>query len=177
MFKFILPKCNFRWERWKWNSEYRVYVSSLGNFKNEYKQNLPVKINQGGYVTIKTCAGLVLAHRLVMLTFKPIPNREAMTVDHLNHNKRDNSLANLEWVTRAENQRRAKVDYCGNQGIDEDLAGKIIARSLDKKEVKWIFNSWEDAYEFVNVKNCPFGTFVKRAKNKMSYCNYKWEEK
>lgn len=46
-----------------------------------------------------------------MLTWKPIPNAEELTVDHLNHNKRDNSLDNLEWVTKAENIRRSKQDF------------------------------------------------------------------
>jgi hypothetical protein len=45
-----------------------------------------------------------------MLTWKPIPDAENLTVDHLNHNKRDNSLYNLEWVTQKENLRRAKED-------------------------------------------------------------------
>ena len=45
-----------------------------------------------------------------MLTWKPIPDAENLTVDHLNHNKRDNSLINLEWVTFVENQARAKRD-------------------------------------------------------------------
>ena len=36
MFKIILPTINFKIERWKWNKEYRVYVSTLGHIKNEY---------------------------------------------------------------------------------------------------------------------------------------------
>ena len=37
-----------------------------------------------------------------------------MTVDHLDHNKRNNCISNLEWVTREENQERAQADivYC-----------------------------------------------------------------
>ena len=93
--KWISPRFIFKVERWKWNKEYRVYVSNLGNFKNEHKQNLPFLINQNGYIIIKTENGYKLAHRLVMLTFCPIPNAEDLTVDHKNHNKRDNSLDNL----------------------------------------------------------------------------------
>ena len=109
--KWISPRFIFKVERWKWNKEYRVYVSNLGNFKNEHKQNLPFLINQNGYIIIKTENGYKLAHRLVMLTFCPIPNAEDLTVDHLDHNKRNNSVANLEWVSEVENQRRAKKDF------------------------------------------------------------------
>lgn len=111
MCKFILPKINFKIEKWKYNKEYRIFVSTLGNFKDEHKNNMPIKINSStGYVVINTPYGIKQAHRLVMLTFKPIPNAENLTVDHKNHNKRCNELSNLEWISREENQRKAKED-------------------------------------------------------------------
>lgn len=111
---FMLPTISLRIERWKFNKDYGIYVSTLGNFKDRYKRRLPIKITQGGYCMVKTEASSQpwkLAHRVVMLTWKPIPDAENLTVDHLNHNKRDNSIANLEWVTQEENSRRAKEDY------------------------------------------------------------------
>ena len=111
MFKFILPTFNFNIERWKWNKEYRVYVSNMGHFRDEHKRLIQIRITNGGYVSIKTAAGMKYAHRLVMLTWRPIPNAEDLTVDHLDHNKRNNSVANLEWVSEAENHRRAKKDF------------------------------------------------------------------
>ena len=107
----IFPKLIFKVEKWKFNKDFGVYVSTLGNFKDRHKRNLPIKINQQGYCTIQTERGNVFAHRLVLFTWKPIPNAEQLTVDHLNHNKRDNSLTNLEWVTKEENYRRAVNDY------------------------------------------------------------------
>jgi hypothetical protein len=46
-----------------------------------------------------------------MLTWRPTANAENLTIDHLDHNKRNNALTNLEWVTREENVRRAEADY------------------------------------------------------------------
>ena len=109
----ILPTISLRIERWKFNKEYGIYVSTLGNFKDRYKRRLPIKIEHNGYCKVKTEAphgAWKFAHRLVMLTWKPIPDAENLTVDHLNHNKRDNSLANLEWVTAKENHSRAARD-------------------------------------------------------------------
>lgn len=100
----------FKIERYKWNKEYGIYVSNLGNFKDRYKRRLPIMVRNGGYLSVKTERGIKSAHRLVMLTWKPIPNAEILTVDHLDHNKRNNSLSNLEWVTKAENKRRAARD-------------------------------------------------------------------
>ena len=83
MIKFIMPKLLLNIERWKWNDDFRVYVSNMGHFKNEYKKPLSVFIDKKGYCKIKTVCGLKSAHRLVMLTWCPIPNAEDLTVDHL----------------------------------------------------------------------------------------------
>lgn len=133
MFKFILPRFIFRMERWKWNKEYRVYVSNMGHFMDEHKKIIPIRVNRGGYVGIKTSYGFILAHRLVMRTWRPTANMENLTVDHLDHNKRNNSIENLEWVTREENFRRACEDY-----IDEN-----------KKPTRTVFQA-EDFYPVIN---------------------------
>lgn len=44
-----------------------------------------------------------LVHRLVLSTFSPIENMELYDVNHINGNKLDNRLENLEWCTRSEN--------------------------------------------------------------------------
>ena len=116
----MLPNFIFKVEKWKFNKDYGVYVSTLGNFKDRHKRLLPIKVDQKGYCAVRTEQGYVKAHRLVMFTWKPIPNAEKLTVDHLNHNKRDNSVMNLEWVTRKENQRRAKLDHVKTEDSIED---------------------------------------------------------
>ena len=87
---FMLPTISLRIERWKFNKDYGIYVSTLGHFKDRHKRLLPIKISQGGYYLVKTEAPdypWKLAHRLVMLTWKPIPDAENLTVDHLDPNK------------------------------------------------------------------------------------------
>lgn len=46
-------------------------------------------------------------HRLLMITYKPIENPEQMQVDHIDCDKLNNNLDNLEWVTKKENTHRA----------------------------------------------------------------------
>ena len=170
--RIMLPNFILRVERWKWNKEYRVYVSTLGNFKDEHKNNIPVKINQKGYVYVKTSYGLKAAHRLVMFTWKPIPNAESLTVDHLNHNKRDNSIYNLEWVSREENLKRAEADLV----VASDLAFRIIR--FGKKHS---FNTMTEAIAFVHKKNGGMGAdeviekrIINAIDNKKEYCGGKW---
>ena len=100
----------FKIERYKWNKEYRVYVSNLGHFKDEHKKLIAPKVQQNGYLVIKTPYGFKSAHRLVMLTWRLIPNAEELTVDHLDHNKRNNELINLKRVTEEVNSARATED-------------------------------------------------------------------
>ena len=127
----IFPTISLRIERWKFNKDYGVYVSTLGNFKDRYKRNLPIKIDRDGYCRVYTeCPHpWKAAHRLVMLTWKHIPDAENLTVDHLNHNKRDNSLANLEWVTEEENHKRANEDYLPDVGMQPP---KLVSPFSDK---------------------------------------------
>lgn len=176
MIKFILPKFQFRVEKWKWNKEFRIYVSNLGNFKDEHKNNVPVKINNGGYVMVKTPYGYKSAHRLVMLTFKPIPNAEDLTIDHLNHNKRENSVFNLEWVTQEENLLRAKKDFINIAPNKAQFISVIKSGKSTFKDIKEAAKFCQNAY---NMKDVPIETITKRInnaiKNNHNYCGRNWK--
>lgn len=50
-----------------------------------------------------------IVHRLVMLAFKPNVNSSSLEVNHLDHNRGNNYLYNLEWVTSVENKRYASA--------------------------------------------------------------------
>ena len=113
----MFPTIKLNIERWKYNPTFELYVSNMGHIRNKSKADIAPKIMENGYVVVYvngSINGYMLLHRVVMLTWKPTPEAEKLTVDHLDHNKRNNALSNLEWVTFEENQRRAKVDYIGN---------------------------------------------------------------
>lgn len=46
-------------------------------------------------------------HRLILETFSPIDNMSEMQVNHIDGNKANNKLENLEWVTPKENTHHA----------------------------------------------------------------------
>ena len=137
----IFPTLHIEFEKWKFNKEYGVWVSNFGNFKDIHKRPIPKKIySQNGYVSVKTKHGNRMAHRLVMYTWCPIEDREAFTVDHLDHNKRNNRVDNLEWVSQAENIIRANDDIVASpiptiinataEPTDRDT-GKILEEGND----------------------------------------------
>jgi hypothetical protein len=123
---------HFSFERWKFNKEYGLYVSSLGRVKDRHKKLMQVSITNNGYCFVTNEYDKnVYVHRLVMMTFNPVKNYGILTVDHLNHNKRDNSLKNLEWVTAEENLRRAVRDYIPGTSIRANGIRIISAPTID----------------------------------------------
>lgn len=188
MLNFILPKLCLKVEKWKWNKEYRVYVSNFGQFKNEHKQPLPIKIASNGYCMVPTITGLKLAHRVVMLTWVPIPNAEELTVDHLDHNKRNNAVDNLEWVTKEENWKRAVEDFV--HFIEEKEPKNPIVPHNEIlhpiiKTGKRAFSSYNEAAEWL-IEEMKMDTnvvstdkIIRKIKgaiqSEATYCNRKWK--
>lgn len=67
--------------------------------------------NNAGYRLVNTRYGTKLVHRLVAETWIKKPNGK-YEVNHIDHNKDNNSYENLEWVTRSENMRDAWDNGC-----------------------------------------------------------------
>lgn len=122
----MFPTIKLNIERWKYNPTFELYVSNMGHIRNKSKADIAPKIMTNGYVVVYVYGSLnqyMLLHRVVMLTWKPTPEAEKLTVDHIDHNKRNNALSNLEWVTQAENLRRAEDDYVGNVCVYGNILG------------------------------------------------------
>lgn len=116
---FIMPRFFVNCERWKWNNDLRIYVSTHGHVKDEHKKNIAAKINDNGYFVIPLNNRFYSIHRLVLMTWRPLPNDGApMTVDHLDSNRRNNHLDNLEWVSQAENLRRASENLAKDKAAN-----------------------------------------------------------
>lgn len=76
--------------------------------KNPYRELKP-QINKKGYAKVRLSQNRnkksASVHRLVALAFIPNPSGYPQ-VDHLDCNKQNNDVSNLEWVTGKENHRR-----------------------------------------------------------------------
>ena len=88
----------------------KIYIE----MKNKCKLTGLTK-SKNGYLIIRVKGKRMYVHRLVMLAFH---GKSDLTVDHLNINKQDNRLENLEYVTVVENTKRAlgiKVKWNGKE--------------------------------------------------------------
>lgn len=145
--RFILPRFFINCERWKWNNDLRVFVSTFGHVKDEHKKNIALKINDKGYFVVPINGKLISVHRLVLLTWRPLPNDgEPMTVDHLDSNRRNNHLDNLEWVSQDENLRRANEKLCKEKEGKKESLPSLKSVNHIKKPLGPLVN-WKELCE------------------------------
>lgn len=97
-------------EIWKDIPEYEhLYAASnMGQIKRIDKDRLMTQTpDKDGYLTVRLCkrnkAKTCRISRLVLLTFIGVPEDKAEAL-HLNHERTDNRLSNLQWGTRQQNE-------------------------------------------------------------------------
>jgi len=100
-------------EEWKNINGFEKYtVSNYGQIK---RGDLVMKFfdNGLGYLVVRIRneghkRERFYVHRLVLETFQP-KTQEKLEVNHIDHNKANNHLDNLEWVTHKDNLRKAVI--------------------------------------------------------------------
>lgn len=104
-------------EEWAYvpNTDNRYIVSSMGRFASVPRMRvkgglIKPQLNKHGYLYVAIRSnGKYRLHRLsrlVAITFIPNPKNYEQ-VNHINGNKQDNRVCNLEWCTRSHNQKEA----------------------------------------------------------------------
>lgn len=93
---------------WKPIAGYENYsVSNTGYIKNNTTQRILKFYIRNGYnsvtLSMNNCKRTVNVHVIVAETFLTKPSNGVYVVNHINEDKLDNSLANLEYVTYREN--------------------------------------------------------------------------
>ena len=100
-------------EQWKVIDEYPKYsVSTFGRVKNNATGKLLAQsISNWGYCRVAIYADnkrkQLSVHRAVATAFIPNGNPERIQVNHIDCNKQNNNVQNLEWVTPVENMAHA----------------------------------------------------------------------
>lgn len=154
----MLPNFKIVVEKWKYNSKYDVYVSNLGRIKVKkgffkFKYIHPVIINK--YEKIKIKRRLYSLHRIVLETWNPMNNMETLTVDHIDGNPRNNKLENLEWVTKEENEQRAREALIaqGNHIVGFQIKGRIYDWNEKKKKKIKMKIKYSEIDDYINEIN------------------------
>ena len=192
-------------EEWKdiKNYEGLYQVSNLGNVKSleRNKSNgkglvkidekiLTQNITNWGYGNVALYKNGARkhhkVHRLVAEAFIPNPNNKEQ-INHIDGNKLNNNVNNLEWNTRIENMNHARINgLCGNNTdsnyiLLKDNNGKIISQydgktklaniiNINSGKILKTFDNNNVNYELINTinKNYPLNkklnSFIRCAK-------------
>ena len=154
-------------------------VSSLGRVKSLYFTPsiiLSSAKNQRGYECValskKGISKTFRVHRLVAIAFIPNPENKPQ-VNHIDGNKFNNKIENLEWCTNSENQKHAvdnnlKASMPGNmnpncRAVNQlDLNGNLIKR-------------WHSIYDICKEYNVHRSTIYRHIIGKYKDKKYRWE--
>lgn len=115
------------------NTDGEVFSDNSGKMKTRNRAGTEYQIIN--FSTINGGKKTYRLHRLVMMAFRPVENMDNLQVNHIDGNKKNNKLENLEWCTASENQIHAyKI------GLSKTRKGeKSNFSKLTEKDVKKIF--------------------------------------
>ena len=174
-------------EEWKNISGYEglYQVSNLGRIKSlshrsNHRNELILKpaIVQG-YKKVNLCKNgkskIYPVHRLVAIAF--IENKENKPeVNHVDGNKLNNCINNLEWNTKSENQKHCISTGLRimKKGFENKLSKKVAKVDINTGEILKIYGSYREAERTTgiahsNIKKCVNGFYQQMG-------GFKWKE-
>lgn len=167
-------------EEWKDIKEYegKYQISNLGNVKAlDYKRTkkekiLKPRINSTGYMVVNLYKNAKFKtfkiHRLIAQAFIINPENKPC-INHIDGNKLNNSIDNLEWCTYRENTIHAIKNGLASSpkpryGLDNYKAKSVKQYSLDGKFIK----HWDCIREASKYLNATHISDVCKGKRKSS---------
>ena len=121
------------------------YVSNMGNVKNSKGMLMSQRTSKDGYKLVriwfprenpkvgqrKWKGKQILVHRLVAKAFIPDPNNLS-DVNHINFNRVDNRVCNLEWISHTDN---VKYSYKHDRHKGRQIGEKNSKARLTEEQV------------------------------------------
>lgn len=114
-------------------ANYELYSISSDGKVHSGKFDIVMKtfVTGSGYESVNVEGTKLLIHRLVALHFIPNPY-QAEQVNHIDGNKLNNDVSNLEWVTSAQNHQHALEKGLRKGFIHVDVRRELLGRVLNE---------------------------------------------
>ena len=154
-------------------------VSDLGNVRNRHGRVLSPG-SYKGYLHVNLCKNggrtSVAVHRLVLMTFTDCGQWDE-EVNHLNYDRSDNRLENLEWVSHANNVRYSipNKPKTLTRTVFHPTRNfrKVIQFSKDGAVIK-VWDNLSAIYRETGFEQTPIKACCERKKHYKSAYGYKW---
>jgi hypothetical protein len=107
----------------------------------------PIKgsVNSRGYLQVSIGGDRIFTHRLVAKAFIPNPENKP-TINHIDGDKLNNRVGNLEWATHAENTAHAYSTGVRPSGGDNPLSKLTsVEAALIRESYKSNYRGWQAA--------------------------------
>lgn len=113
------------------NTDGEIFSDRVGKMKSRNKPGTEYQIIN--FQTVDNKKKTFRVHRLVLMAFDPVDGMENLQVNHIDGNKKNNKLSNLEWCTSSENQKHAYVTGLnrGRKGESSNLS-KLTNEDIEK---------------------------------------------
>lgn len=138
----------------------RTVATCYGGRRSQAGTRLRLRLDRCGYVRAKLlkggCGKNWLVHRLVAMAFLPNPSGRPH-INHIDGDRANNEVWNLEWCTAAENNRHSagRISGAAPKGVMNGAASLIRQFSPESGEVVAEHVTMSDAARSVG---CPLGT-------------------
>lgn len=121
-------------EEWRKVSNYGAAVSSFGRYRNIYGVTSTPSPGKNGYVTIRFDGKSHKIHRVIATAFNLPQKENEDQIDHIDGDRSNNKVSNLEWVTRSENVSRSYQNNKERKSNAVRLCRPVAARLLGASE-------------------------------------------
>ena len=139
---------------------------------------LKLGFNHKGYLCLQKCRNVPTqsVHRLIALTFIPNPDNKPQ-INHIDGNKQNNHVENLEWCTNGENAKHA---YMIGLNHHSETSGrpkrKVNQIDIQTGKIIKTFNSIAEAsYAMCKKKSSNIGGCCRHTHGMKTSFGYKWE--
>ena len=168
--------------------EGKYQVSNLGNVKSlNYGRTGKEKLlspskDKDGYLYVNLYKNrehkIYKVHRLVLMAFNPCENSHELQVNHIDENKENNNLSNLEWVTHQSNcNHGTRIARISEKNTNGKCSIPIVQIDLATNKVVNVWKSSHDAqrlggYNPSNIIQCCKNKFHREGNN--IYKDFRW---